>query len=54
MVFPFFLLQPPMGAGVAAAKSPDPLAARLRSLGSHAVFGLGLYLTASLLATIGS
>lgn len=46
VVFPFLVLQPGMGAGLAAARSPDPAAARLRSLGSHFVFGLGLYLAA--------
>jgi hypothetical protein len=35
-----------MGGGFAASRSPDPVAARLRSLGSHLVFGLGLYLIA--------
>ncbi len=40
---PFFLLQPCMGAGVAASKTPKPNVARLRSLIGHSVFGLGLY-----------
>lgn len=46
VIFPFLILQPGMGAGLAASKTPDPLAARLRSLGSHIAFGGGLYLTA--------
>lgn len=45
-VFPLLVLQPLIGAGVAASRTPDPSAARLRSLGSHLVFGLGLYLSA--------
>lgn len=40
---PFFLMQPGMGAGVAAARTPRPGAARLQSVITHAVFGLGLY-----------
>ena len=40
---PFLIMQPGMGAGVAASRTPDPNAARLRSLTTHAIFGLGLY-----------
>jgi hypothetical protein len=40
---PFLLMQPGMGAGIAASRTPDPRAARLRSLVTHTVFGLGLY-----------
>ena len=42
---PFLLMQPGMGAGIAASRTPDPAAARLQSLITHAIFGLGLYLT---------
>jgi hypothetical protein len=42
---PFLLMQPGMGAGIAAAKTPHPASARLQSFITHAVFGLGLYLT---------
>lgn len=41
---PFLLMQPGMGAGIAARRTPDPAAARRRSLVTHAVFGVGLYL----------
>jgi hypothetical protein len=40
---PFLLMQPGMGLGIAARHAPDPAAARLRSLTTHAIFGLGLY-----------
>jgi hypothetical protein len=40
---PFLLMQPAMGAGIAARRTPRPAAARLQSLITHAVFGLGLY-----------
>ena len=40
---PFLLMQPGMGAGVAARRTRRPAAARLQSLATHAVFGVGLY-----------
>ena len=40
---PFLLMQPGMGAGIAASRTPRPAAARLRSLVTHVIFGLGLY-----------
>lgn len=40
---PFLLMQPGMGAGIAASRTPRPCSARLQSLITHAVFGLGLY-----------
>lgn len=40
---PFLLMQPGMGAGIAASRTPRPNAARLQSLITHAVFGFGLY-----------
>lgn len=46
VVFPFFLLQPSLGLGVASSRTADPTKARLKSLATHAVFGLGLYLSA--------
>lgn len=46
---PFFVLQPGMGAGIAASRTPRPNASRLQSLVTHAVFGLGLFATASLI-----
>lgn len=40
---PFLVMQPGMGAGIAASRTPRPAAARLQSLVTHAIFGLGLY-----------
>lgn len=40
---PFLILQPGMGAGIAASRTPNPAAARWHSLITHAVFGFGLY-----------
>jgi len=39
-------MQPGMGAGLGARRSPRPGFARLQSLAMHAVFGLGLYASA--------
>lgn len=43
-------MQPGMGAGFAGSRTPDPAATRLRNLGTHAVYGVGLYLAALALA----
>ncbi|QWP75441.1 DUF2938 domain-containing protein [Lysobacter sp. K5869] len=52
VAFPFLLMQPGLGAGLAAAKTPKPWLARRRSLITHGLFGLGLYLCAWLLAAL--
>lgn len=43
---PFFILQPGMGAGIAASRAANPSSARLQSLITHTIFGFGLYATA--------
>jgi len=51
---PFLLMQPGMGAGIAASRTADPYAARRRSIATHTIFGIGLYAAGwatSLLAT---
>ena len=40
---PFLLMQPGMGAGIAASRTPHPNASRVQSLIMHSVFGVGLY-----------
>lgn len=45
----WFLLQPGMGHGWAAARTPNPGLARIKGLAAHAVFGLGLYGSALLI-----
>lgn len=42
---PFLIMQPSMGAGIAASRTPNPNSARLQSFITHTVFGLGLYAT---------
>ncbi|MBF6057094.1 MULTISPECIES: DUF2938 domain-containing protein [Thiomicrorhabdus] len=49
VIAPFFLMQPGMGAGVAASRTSNPRQARIHSLITHAVFGFGLYLSGWLL-----
>src|SRR2546423_1560232 len=46
VVFPFFIMQPSLGLGVAASKTPSPAKARLKSIVTHMVFGVGLYVCA--------
>lgn len=46
VVFPLFVLQPALGLGMASARAPNPRQARLKSLATHTVFGVGLYLVA--------
>jgi hypothetical protein len=46
---PFLIMQPALGLGVASSKVARPSQARLKSLMTHTVFGLGLYLWALVL-----
>ncbi|MEE1920514.1 DUF2938 domain-containing protein [Pseudomonas sp. 148P] len=43
---PLCVMQPAMGAGLFASRTPTPWRNRARSLLTHAVFGCGLYLSA--------
>lgn len=51
---PFLLMQPGMGAGIAASRTPRPAVARLRSVVAHAIFGVGLYAAASISSLLGT
>lgn len=53
VVAPFFILQPGMGAGFAASKTPNPTVARSRSFMAHSAFGVGLALAVQLVANSG-
>ena len=44
VAFPFFIMQPAFGFGIAANKTPAPKIARFRSLLAHLYFGIGLSL----------
>ena len=52
VLIPLFVMQPAMGSGFAASRTPTPLKNCLRSLANHTVFGLGLYVSAVLLALV--
>jgi hypothetical protein len=43
---PLLLLQPALGAGIASSKTAAPLFNSLKSVVTHTVFGVGLYLAA--------
>lgn len=43
VVAPLLVMQPAIGAGIAASRTPDPAVARAHSLITHIVFGLALY-----------
>jgi hypothetical protein len=43
---PWLVMQPAMGAGIAASRTAAPGVNRLRSLANHGVFGAGLYFAA--------
>jgi hypothetical protein len=46
VLLPFLVMQPAFGLGIAASKTADPTRARLKSLTTHGIFGLGLYASA--------
>lgn len=52
IVAPWFILQPGMGAGIAASRTPNPGAARLRNVATHTVYGIGLYASALALSIL--
>jgi hypothetical protein len=43
VVLPFFVMQPALGLGIASSAARRPARARLKSLSTHAAFGVGLY-----------
>jgi hypothetical protein len=46
----WFLLQPGLGLGWAASKTPNPTKVRVLNLVAHTIFALGMFLSALLLA----
>ncbi len=46
VALPYLVMQPALGLGIAASRTPAPGKARIKSLGTHLVFGVGLYLGA--------
>ncbi len=45
----WFVMQPGMGLGIAASRTPDPLRMRLRTVVNHIVFSFALYVSALVL-----
>lgn len=52
VLLPWLIMQPGFGLGLAASRSPAPWKARLGSLRTHTVFGVGLWLSALLIAQL--
>ncbi|MGY6648712.1 DUF2938 domain-containing protein [Wenyingzhuangia sp. IMCC45574] len=48
-IAPFLIMQPAFGFGIAGSKFPKPGIIRLKSIIAHLVYGLGLYITATIL-----
>lgn len=53
IVFPFFVIQPCLGFGIAATKTPVPWKSRMLSLLAHTSYGIGLFMVSSLMRLIG-
>jgi len=53
VAIPLFVMQPAMGSGFAASKTPSPFKNCARSIANHAVFGIGMYLAAIAIDTTG-
>ncbi len=52
VVVPFLTMQPAFGLGIAGSKTPSPWKARLKSVMTHSVFGIGLWVSALLLSRV--
>lgn len=46
VVFPLLVLQPMLGLGLASSKTPNPAQARIKSIMTHIMFGIGLWISA--------
>ena len=49
---PLLVMQPAMGAGVASSKTRTPLRNCIKSIATHTVFGIGLYVAAAVVASM--
>ena len=52
VMVPWFTMQPAFGLGIAASRTRNPAASRVKSLTTHAIFGAGLFLAAKLLNAV--
>lgn len=46
VLMPYFVMQPALGLGVASAAARRPTQARLKSLATHTMYGVGMYIMA--------
>jgi hypothetical protein len=46
VLIPFLTIQPAFGLGIASSKTPSPTKARLKSVITHLIFGVGLWVFA--------
>jgi hypothetical protein len=49
---PLLVLQPALGAGIASSKTPTPVFNSVKSLVTHTVYGIGMYLAALATASL--
>lgn len=54
VVAPLFVLQPALGLGIASSRTAAPLFNGLKSVATHLVYGVGLYLAARVTAGLGA
>lgn len=52
VIAPLFIMQPAFGFGIASSKLPKPNVRRLKSLSTHAIYGMGLYVSALLISQV--
>lgn len=52
LIFPWLVMQPALGAGWFANRTPRPAVARLVSISMHTAFGIGIYVGVRTLASI--
>jgi len=51
LIFPWLVMQPALGAGCFASRTPRPAVARLVSISMHTAFGIGIYVGVRTLAS---
>lgn len=52
VIAPLFIMQPALGFGIASSNLPNPIVRVLKSIITHLVYGIGLYLSALLINKI--
>jgi hypothetical protein len=52
VIAPLFIMQPALGFGIASSNLPNPIVRVLKSIITHLVYGIGLYLSALLVNKI--